>query len=127
MELRTKTAQYKQLKADLAAIRAETVVLNRTEQIMRSRGGDVGEFVKQMEARKGVAGYSETQERLEQVSEKTSTLNDAKGKPRMLFPTVAAKRLGQWFPLCQVCTPCEKKAKLGENANMCVWKCAGVN
>ena len=29
---------------------------------------------------KGVAGYSETQERLEQVSEKTSTLNDAKGK-----------------------------------------------
>lgn len=35
--LREKTQTYLKMKADLAAIRAESVVLRRTEQILKSR------------------------------------------------------------------------------------------
>lgn len=60
-ELRIKTKQYKEMKQELAALRAETVVLQRTEQILRSRDSNLKEYLEQLEAKRGVSGYTETQ------------------------------------------------------------------
>ena len=51
-QLRTKTAEYKRLKAELADLRAENVVLNRTEQILKSRDDKLEEFLQKLESDK---------------------------------------------------------------------------
>lgn len=79
-KLRNKTNQYKKMKAELAEIRAETVVLNRTEQLLRGRDTNLNDFLAKQEAKQGVQGYTETEKRLQQVSETQGDVNEAKGK-----------------------------------------------
>ena len=42
--------RYKQVKQELATIRAESVVLSRTEQILRSRDANLSDLLKKIEA-----------------------------------------------------------------------------
>lgn len=79
-KLRNKTNQYKKMKAELAEIRAETVVLNRTEQLLRGRDGNLSDFLAKQEAKAGVQGYHDTEKKLQSVSEKQGDINQAKGK-----------------------------------------------
>ena len=79
-QLRMKTNKYKQLKQELATIRAESVVLSRTEQILRSRDGNLKELLKKIESEKGVTGYMQTQEELAKVSQAKSSTDTMKGK-----------------------------------------------
>merc|ERR1719446_465055 len=51
-KLREKTHQYKKLKTELAELRAESVTLHRTEQILRGRVTDLDKFLNEQEARK---------------------------------------------------------------------------
>ena len=55
--LRGKNAQYKQMKKVLGEIKAEVTVLSRTENILKSRAGDIEDVMKKIEREKGIAGY----------------------------------------------------------------------
>ena len=78
--LRAKTSDYRTMKQELASLQNETVVLNRTEQVLRSRAKNVDEVLRKLEARRGAAGFSATQDHLEKVSASTAHLNQTKGK-----------------------------------------------
>ena len=78
--LRNKTGQFKKLKEELADLRQETVVLSRTEAILKSRCKGLEGFMKDLEERHGVEGYTATEDKLEQVSSLTAALNQTKGK-----------------------------------------------
>ncbi|CAM9655092.1 unnamed protein product [Pylaiella littoralis] len=77
--LREKTQTYLKMKAELAAIRAESVVLRRTEQILKSRDENLEEFLGEMEAEKGITGYRKVQADLVAKSEKTAQVDAMKG------------------------------------------------
>ncbi|GBG24327.1 Intraflagellar transport protein 81-like [Hondaea fermentalgiana] len=77
-ELRQKTQEYRRKKQELAALRAETVILTRTETILRSRGENVEEFLKAMERGKGVEGAAQMEQELEDVSKRAADLNKNK-------------------------------------------------
>src|SRR5438105_3289127 len=55
--LRGKNAQYKQMKKVLGEIKAEVTVLSRTENILKSRAGDIEDVMKKIEREKGISGY----------------------------------------------------------------------
>ncbi|TMW55792.1 hypothetical protein Poli38472_010674 [Pythium oligandrum] len=78
--LRNKTNQYKKVKAELAEITAESVVLHRTEQLLKSKMTDLEGFLRDLEAKKGVTGFFETQDRLDHVSEMNAQVNKLKGE-----------------------------------------------
>lgn len=77
-KLREKTHQYKKLKTELAELRAESVTLHRTEQILRGRVTDLDKFLNEQEARKGISGYRGVQDKLEKASEATAEVDQAK-------------------------------------------------
>jgi len=79
-KLRTKTNRYKKLKTELANIRAESVVLSRTEQILRSRDENLQDLMDKIEEKHGVKGYMQTQEALVQVSRAGASTDQLKGK-----------------------------------------------
>ena len=84
-KLREKTHQYKKLKTELAELRAESVTLHRTEQILRGRVTDLDKFLNEQEARKGISGYRGVQDKLEKASEATA---EVCGRP----PALASER-----------------------------------
>ncbi|KAJ8602671.1 hypothetical protein CTAYLR_004126 [Chrysophaeum taylorii] len=77
-QLREKTHVYKKLKAELAAARHESVTLHRTEQILRGRVANLEVFLSELEARRGVSGFRETQSKIEQTASKTSEADQIK-------------------------------------------------
>lgn len=78
--LRTKMSQYKKVKAELAELTAESVVLHRTAQLLKSKDADLDGFLRDLETKKGVAGFFATQEQLESVSEQNALVNQLKGE-----------------------------------------------
>lgn len=78
--LRNKMNQYKKVKAELAELTAESVVLHRTEQLLKSKDADLDGFLKDLEAKKGVTGFLDTQDKLESVSELNAQVNKLKGE-----------------------------------------------
>lgn len=77
--LRTMNTTYKKKKAELSAFKAEYGVLARTEEILKSRDENIEELVTILEERKGVHGYRETQDALEEVSVAKSEFDERKG------------------------------------------------
>lgn len=57
--LRGKNTQYKQMKKVLSEIKSEVTVLTRTKNILQSRAEDLGEFMKGLESKQGITGYSD--------------------------------------------------------------------
>ena len=82
VQLREKGQSYKMAKAELAGLRAESVVLHRTEQVLKGRDRNLEEFLKQQEAKAGVSGYRDAQSRLEMASEQTAGENGRGAKRR---------------------------------------------
>lgn len=76
--LRGKNAQYKQMKKVLGEIKSEVTVLSRTENILKSRAGDIDEFMRKLEAQKGISGYSKVVNTLQGISEQNEQLNNRK-------------------------------------------------
>jgi len=76
--LKLKAKQHKKLKGELSSVMAEKVILQRTEDILKTRHGDQTKFLEELEKKKGVQGAAELQEKLETVSEQTSSVNKAK-------------------------------------------------
>jgi intraflagellar transport protein 81 len=77
--LRSKTSQFKSLKAALSEVRQETVVLARTEALLKARAGDMDAFLRKLEERKGIGGYSGVASDLEKVSALKSRIDESKG------------------------------------------------
>lgn len=78
--LRTMNATYKKKKAELSTVKAEYGVLARTEEILKSRDDNIEELVTILEQKKGVHGYRETQDALEEVSAAKSEIDERKGE-----------------------------------------------
>lgn len=66
--LRGKNAQYKKMKQQLKEIKDEVQVLHRTRQILESRTEDMEQFMQELEAKKGIQGYSKIEEQIQGVS-----------------------------------------------------------
>jgi intraflagellar transport protein 81 len=77
-ELRTKTKKYKTLKAELAAVERESVILSRTEQILKSQADNVQELLDKLEAKAGIQGHSKTLDKLEAVSQQKKDIDSVK-------------------------------------------------
>ncbi|XP_038049933.1 intraflagellar transport protein 81 homolog [Patiria miniata] len=99
-KLRGKSTIYKKKRQELAELRAEHGVLSRTEEILRQRDEVLQKTLAKLEAKKGVAGYHDTQEELEKVSAIKSELDDMKGRTledmsemvKKLNMTISAKK-----------------------------------
>ncbi|XP_043968694.1 intraflagellar transport protein 81 homolog [Gambusia affinis] len=79
-KLRSKGTTYKKKRQEMAELRAEFGVLQRTEEILRQRHDTVQQKLQTVEAQKGISGYSDTQEELERVSAIKSDLDEKKGR-----------------------------------------------
>ena len=98
--LRTLNTTYKQKKAELFGLKAEYGVLARTEEILKSRAENLQELVALLEQKKGVHGYREAQEDLEQVSaakgevdqEKAQLLQEMSNMADQLVSAIAKKK-----------------------------------
>ncbi|KAM7017665.1 intraflagellar transport protein 81 homolog [Tautogolabrus adspersus] len=80
MKLRSKGTMYKKKRQEMAELKAEFGVLQRTEEILKQRHETVQEKLQTLEAEKGITGYSTTQEELERVSAIKSELDEKKGR-----------------------------------------------
>ena len=78
--LREKNTQYKQHMKALDEIKAECTVLQRTKEILKSRAGNVDEFLKELEMKKGVAGYTSVEDQIVGVSELKEQLDNNKSQ-----------------------------------------------
>ncbi|KAG7480561.1 hypothetical protein MATL_G00057640 [Megalops atlanticus] len=79
-KLRSKGTVFKKKRQELAELRAEYGVLQRTEEILKQRHEAVQQQLQSIEAKKGISGYSDTQEELERVSAIKSELDEMKGR-----------------------------------------------
>jgi intraflagellar transport protein 81 len=52
--VREKIETYKRMREEISVIRAELVVLQRTEQILKSRDKNLDDFLTDLEKKKGV-------------------------------------------------------------------------
>ncbi|XP_077417630.1 intraflagellar transport protein 81 homolog [Vanacampus margaritifer] len=80
VKLRSRGTVYKKKRQEIAELKAEYGVLQRTEEILKQRHEAVQEKLQTVEAEKGISGYSNTQEELEKVSTIKSELDEKKGR-----------------------------------------------
>merc|ERR1719446_1209790 len=63
------TNRKKDLMQRVQLLKEELTVLNRTEQILRSRATNLEEALKKMEVERGIQGYRNQQDDIQKVSE----------------------------------------------------------
>lgn len=78
--LRVKNNQFKQMKKTLDEIKAEVNVLDRTKAILKEKAGDVDDFLRDLEKKKGVQGYSQVEDQIVGVSEMKEKLDNVKSQ-----------------------------------------------
>ncbi|KAK7136207.1 hypothetical protein R3I94_014756 [Phoxinus phoxinus] len=79
-KMRGKSSTYKKKRQEIAELKAEYGVLQRTEEILRERHTAGQQQLQSLEAQRGISGYSDTQEELERVSAIKSELDEMKGR-----------------------------------------------
>lgn len=79
-ELTKKTDNYKAKKTTLHALREEVKVLTNTMEILKTRDDNLTEFNQMQESEKGVEGYVDTQDQLEDVSTQKNKVDQTKGE-----------------------------------------------
>ena len=77
--VREKIEKYKKMREELSNLRAELIVLQRTEQILKSRHKNLDEFLIELEKQRGIEGYRETQRQMIEMTEKTAEIDQLKG------------------------------------------------
>lgn len=68
------------MKKVLDEIKGEVVVLKRTETILKQRTENVDAFMKELEQKQGIQGYSNVEDQIQGVSELKERLDNAKSK-----------------------------------------------
>lgn len=76
--VREKIEKYKKMRDELAYLRGELVTLQRTEQLLKSKSSNLEEFLIDLERKKGVQGYRETQRQLVEMTEKAAEVDQMK-------------------------------------------------
>ncbi|XP_067087221.1 intraflagellar transport protein 81 homolog isoform X2 [Osmerus mordax] len=79
-KLRSKGTVYKKKRQEIAEMKAEFGVLQRTEEVLRQRHEAGLQQLQSVEAQKGISGYSDTKDELERVSAIKSELDEMKGR-----------------------------------------------
>ncbi|KAM9328911.1 intraflagellar transport protein 81 homolog [Gastrophryne carolinensis] len=79
-KLRGKSLVFKKKRQELADLTAECGVLQRTEQVLQQRHDSLQQQLQAIEQKRGISGYSDTQEELERVSALKSEVDDMKGR-----------------------------------------------
>uniref|UniRef100_H3BA04 Intraflagellar transport protein 81 homolog n=1 Tax=Latimeria chalumnae TaxID=7897 RepID=H3BA04_LATCH len=79
-KLRSKSTVFKKKRQEIAELRAEYGVLQRTEELLKQRHEAMQQQLQTIEAKRGISGYSNTQEELERVSALKSELDEMKGR-----------------------------------------------
>ncbi|XP_056360291.1 intraflagellar transport protein 81 homolog isoform X2 [Oenanthe melanoleuca] len=79
-KLRSKNTFYKKKRLEIAEITAEYGILQRTEELLRQRHEAIQQQLQAIEEKKGISGYSYTQEELERVSAVKSEMDEVKGQ-----------------------------------------------
>ncbi|XP_018412221.1 PREDICTED: intraflagellar transport protein 81 homolog [Nanorana parkeri] len=79
-KLRGKSLVFKKKRQELADLTAECGVLQRTEQILKQRHDSLQQQLQAIEQKRGISGYSDTQEELERVSALKSEVDEMKGR-----------------------------------------------
>ncbi|NXA82875.1 IFT81 protein, partial [Thryothorus ludovicianus] len=79
-KLRSKNTFYKKKRQEIAEITAEYGILQRTQELLRQRHEALQQQLQQVEEKKGISGYSYTQEELERVSAVKSEMDEVKGQ-----------------------------------------------
>ncbi|NXG61612.1 IFT81 protein, partial [Hemiprocne comata] len=79
-KLRSKNTFYKKKRQEIAEITAECGVLQRTEELLQQRHEALQQQLQSIEDKKGISGYSYTQEELERVSAVKSEMDEMKGR-----------------------------------------------
>ncbi|KAK9391726.1 intraflagellar transport protein 81 like [Crotalus adamanteus] len=79
-KLRSKNTLYKKKRLEIAEISAEYGILQRTEELLKERHQDIQQQLQAIEDKKGISGYSYTQEELERVSAVKSEMDEMKGR-----------------------------------------------
>ncbi|KFP85045.1 PREDICTED: intraflagellar transport protein 81 homolog, partial [Acanthisitta chloris] len=79
-KLRSKNTTYKKKRLEIAEITAECGILQRTEELLKQRHEAIQQQLQMTEEKKGISGYSYTQEELERVSAVKSEMDEMKGR-----------------------------------------------
>ncbi|XP_062310689.1 intraflagellar transport protein 81 homolog [Osmerus eperlanus] len=79
-KLRSKGTVYKKKRQEIAEMKAEFGVLQRTEEVLRQKHEAGQQQLQSVEAQKGISGYSDTKDELERVSAIKSELDEMKGR-----------------------------------------------
>ena len=82
-KLRILNAEFKKKKTEISALKAEYGVLARTEEILKSKDKNTDEILKVLEEKKGVHGYRQAQETIEDVSAAKSQFDEQTGRKLM--------------------------------------------
>jgi intraflagellar transport protein 81 len=77
--VREKIEKYKRMREELASLRGELVVLQRTEAVLKSRDEKIDEYYTQLEEEKGIKGARDEQEKVEKLTMATAEVDQAKG------------------------------------------------
>ncbi|XP_009002854.1 intraflagellar transport protein 81 homolog isoform X2 [Callithrix jacchus] len=79
-KLRSKSTVFKKKRQIIAELKAEFGLLQRTEELLKQRHENIQRQLETMEEKRGVSGYSYTQEELERVSALKSEVDEMKGR-----------------------------------------------
>jgi len=78
--IRNKGNVYKTKRSEMADLRAEVGVLARTADILQNQYNEVKQAISQMEKERGIAGYTDTQDKLEMISAAKGETDEKKGQ-----------------------------------------------
>ncbi|XP_069352995.1 intraflagellar transport protein 81 homolog isoform X3 [Eulemur rufifrons] len=79
-KLRSKSTVFKKKHQIIAEFKAEFGLLQRTEELLKQRHDNIQYQLQTTEEKKGISGYSYTQEELERVSALKSEVDEMKGR-----------------------------------------------
>ncbi|XP_067556997.1 intraflagellar transport protein 81 homolog isoform X3 [Globicephala melas] len=79
-KLRSKSTVFKKKHQIIAEFKAEFGLLQRTEELLKQRHENIQHQLQAIEEKKGISGYSYTQEELERVSALKSEVDEVKGR-----------------------------------------------
>nr|XP_020138547.1 intraflagellar transport protein 81 homolog isoform X5 [Microcebus murinus] len=79
-KLRSKSTVFKKKHQIIAEFKAEFGLLQRTEELLKQRHKNIQHQLQTIEEKKGISGYSYTQEELERVSALKSEVDEMKGR-----------------------------------------------
>uniref|UniRef100_A0A8I3Q2R5 Intraflagellar transport protein 81 homolog n=2 Tax=Canis lupus familiaris TaxID=9615 RepID=A0A8I3Q2R5_CANLF len=79
-KLRSKSTVFKKKHQIIAGFKAEFGLLQRTEELLKQRHENIQHQLQTIEDKKGISGYSYTQEELERVSALKTEVDEMKGR-----------------------------------------------